>query len=233
MFCRKCGKQILDDSRFCQYCGEAVQVVVGQVVEKTVKVSPEIAQNGGSLSVTIDGITKPIDIMLPPNMKDGQVLCLKKAKITDKSNPLRINYHERYQKIVDEYNKDYEKDEIAIIFENQMNLVNDMDEEERHYVREGFNSGEDLAIYDFLMKDSSSNEDVKKVKTLAQKLFKKIKAKTHELDRWTDKDETCTIINVLIMDILYTEFPPSYDDATLTECRQRIFEYVYSAYPAA
>lgn len=86
MFCRKCGKQILDDSRFCQYCGEAVQVVAGQVVEKTVKVSPEIAQNGGSLAVTIDGITKPIDIMLPPNMKDGQVLCLKKAKITDKES---------------------------------------------------------------------------------------------------------------------------------------------------
>lgn len=166
-------------------------------------------------------------------MKDLQELVELRLAQMLKSNPLRINYYERYQKIVDEYNKDNEKDEIAIIFEKLMKLVNDMDEEERRYVREGFNSDEELAIYDLLMKESLSKDDAKKVKAVAQELLTKIKARIHELDRWTDKDETRAIISVLIRDLLYTELPPSYDDAALTEYRQRIFEYVYSAYPAA
>jgi type I restriction enzyme R subunit len=33
-----------------------------------------------------------------------------------KNNPLRINYYERYQEIVDEYNKENRMDEIAIVF---------------------------------------------------------------------------------------------------------------------
>jgi len=166
-------------------------------------------------------------------MKDLQELVELRLAQMLKSNPLRINYYERYQKIVDEYNKDNEKDEIAIIFENLMNLVNDMDEEERRYVREGFNSDEELAIYDLLFKESLSKEEVKQVKVLAQTLLTKIKARIHELDRWTDKDETKAMISIMIRDLLYTELPSSYDDAALAEYRQRIFEYVFSAYPAA
>lgn len=71
-----------------------------------------------------------------------------------KNNPLRINYYERYQEIVDEYNKENRKDEIAIVFENLMNLVNDLDEEQKRYVREGFDSDEELTMFDLLVKDS-------------------------------------------------------------------------------
>ena len=40
-----------------------------------------------------------------------------------KAKPLRINYYERYQKIIEEYNADNEKYKIAIIFELLMNLA--------------------------------------------------------------------------------------------------------------
>ena len=149
------------------------------------------------------------------------------------NNPLRTNYYERYQQIVDEYNKDNEKDSIAIIFENLMKLVNEMDAEQKRYVREGFDSDEELTMFDLLVKDSLSKEEIKKVKKLAQTMLAKIKARIHELDHWRDKEETQSIISVLIRDILWAELPESYDDAAIADYRNQIYEYVYNAYPAA
>ena len=134
---------------------------------------------------------------------------------------------------MDEYNKDNEKDSIAIIFENLMKLVNDMDAEQKRYVREGFDSDEELTMFDLLVKDSLSKEEIKKVKKLAQTMLAKIKARIHELDHWRDKEETQSIISVLIRDILWAELPESYDDAAIADYRNQIYEYVYNAYPAA
>ena len=134
---------------------------------------------------------------------------------------------------MDEYNKDNEKDSIAIIFENLMKLVNDMDAEQQRYVREGFDSDEELTMFDLLVKDSLSKEEIKKVKKLAQTMLAKIKARIHELDHWRDKEEPQSIISVLIRDILWAELPESYDDAAIADYRNQIYEYVYNAYPAA
>ena len=86
MFCRKCGKQIPDDSRFCQHCGKAVQVITGQVIEKTVKVTPEEINSGATISVELDETIKPLEIMLPKIIENGHVLRLKKVKMIDKDS---------------------------------------------------------------------------------------------------------------------------------------------------
>jgi type I restriction enzyme R subunit len=150
-----------------------------------------------------------------------------------KNNPLRINYYERYQKIVDEYNQDNQKDEIAIIFENLMKLVNDLDQEERRYVREGFSSDEELAIYDLITKDNLTQEETKKVKALAKTMLAKVKSRIQQLHQWTDKEETRAIIDTMIRDILYMELPASYSDEAIVEYREQIYDYVLKAYPAA
>lgn len=150
-----------------------------------------------------------------------------------KNNPLRINYYERYQEIVDEYNKENRKDEIAIVFENLINLVNDLDEVQKRYVREGFESDEELTMFDLLVKDSLTKEETKQVKKLAQTMLAKIKNRIHELDHWRDKEETQSIISVMIRDLLWAELPESYDDVAIADYRHQIYEYVYNAYPAA
>lgn len=150
-----------------------------------------------------------------------------------KDNPLRIDYYQRYQEIVDEYNRDNKKDEIAIIFENLMKLVSELDDEQKRYVREGFNSSEELTMFDLLVKDSLSKEEVKKVKKLAQTMLSKIKARIHELDHWRDKEETQSIISVLIRDLLWADLPNSYDDDAIATYRQQIYEYIYYTYPVA
>lgn len=166
-------------------------------------------------------------------MKDLQELVEQRLANMLKNNPLRINYYERYQKIVDEYNQDNQKDEIAIIFENLMKLVNDLDQEERRYVREGFSSDEELAIYDLITKDTLTQEETKKVKSLAKTILAKVKSRIQQLHQWTDKEETRAIIDTMIRDILYMELPASYSDEAIVEYREQIYDYVLKAYPAA
>lgn len=166
-------------------------------------------------------------------LKDLQQLVEERLAKMLRQNPLRIDYYQRYQEIVDEYNRDNKKDEIAIIFENLMKLVSELDEEQKRYVREGFESDEELTMFDLLVKDSLSKEEVKKVKKLAQTMLSKIKARIHELDHWRDKEETQSIISVLIRDLLWSDLPDSYDDSAIATYRQQIYEYVYNTYPAA
>lgn len=167
-------------------------------------------------------------------LKDLQLLVEERLAKMMKKNPLRIDYYERYQEIVDEYNRDNKKDEIAIIFENLMKLVSELDEEQKRYVKEGFDSDEELTMFDLLCKDKTlSKEEIKKVKKLSQEMLKKIKERIHELDHWTDKEETQSIISVMIRDLLWSNLPESYDDNSIAIYRQNIYEYVYNTYPAA
>ena len=167
-------------------------------------------------------------------LKDLQLLVEQRLAAMLKENPLRIDYYQRYQAIVDEYNKENKKDEIAIVFENLMKLVNDLDEEQKRYVKEGFDSDEELSIYDLLISGQTlSKEEIKKVKKLSQEMLIKIKARIHELDHWRDKEETQSIISVMIRDLLWANLPESYSDNEIAIYKQTLYEYVYNTYPAA
>ena len=115
-----------------------------------------------------------------------------------------------------------------------MRLVDELDEEQKRYVKEGFDNDEELSIFDLLISGQSlSKEDIKKVKKLAQEMLIKVKARIHELDHWRDKEETQSIISVLIRDLLWANLPESYGDGEIAMYRQSLYEYVYNTYPAA
>jgi type I restriction enzyme R subunit len=166
-------------------------------------------------------------------MKDLQELINDRLDNMMKRNPSRINYYERYQKIIEEYNAEQDKAAIEKTFIDLTNFVNDLDDEEKRYVREGFSNDEELAMYDLLFKDSLTPAEIKKVKKLAKVLLERIKDKISELDHWTEKEETKAAVEILIRDTLWSELPASYDDRLLNEYRRKIYEFVYTTYPAA
>lgn len=147
------------------------------------------------------------------------------------ANPQRINYYERYQEIIEAYNKEQNRATIEKTFMDLMDLANSMGEEQQRYVREGFNSDEELSLYDLLFADNLSKQDIAKIKQVAVILLEKIKAKIAELDHWTDKQETKAIVSNLIMDTLWDELPSSYDDDSIEAYKNKIYEYVYVRYP--
>ncbi len=166
-------------------------------------------------------------------MKDLEELINDRLDNMMRRNPMRINYYERYQTIIQEYNAEQDKAAIEKTFIDLTNFVNDLDEEEKRYVREGFNNDEELAMYDLLLKDSLTSAEIKKIKKLAKVLLERIKGKISELDHWTEKEETQAAVDVIIRDTLWSELPESYDDSLLNEYRRKIYEFVYSTYPAA
>ena len=149
------------------------------------------------------------------------------------NNPNRIDYYERYQKIIAEYNTEQDRATIEKTFMELMDLANQMSKEEQRYAREGFTSDEELSFYDMLFRDDLGKNDIKKIKEVATTLLSKIKSKISELDHWSDKQETKAEVDNLIRDTLWGELPECYDDISISACREKIYEYVYMRYKSA
>ena len=164
-------------------------------------------------------------------LKDLEDLIQERLERMVTANPSRVNYYERYQKIIEDYNSEQDRATIERTFMDLMDLANSMDQEEQRYVREGFESDEELSIYDLLFSENLSKQDIKAIKEVSSSLLKKVKAKIAELDHWTDKQETKATIDTLIRDTLWAELPECYDEISISTYRQKIYEYVYTRYP--
>ena len=149
-----------------------------------------------------------------------------------KTNPNRIDFYKHYLEVIEAYNKSQDKAVIEQVFAELLQTVKDMNEEQKRYVREGFDSDEELTIYDMFFKDSLTKEDIKKIKELAKELLKKIKDLLKEMDSPFDKEATVAAIQNEIRNTLYAELP---DDclADLNVYRQNIFDYLKAVYSAA
>ena len=106
-------------------------------------------------------------------------------------------------------------------------------QEERRYAREGFSSDEELSLYDILFSEDLSQRDIPQIKGLAADLLQKVKARTAELDHWTDKQETRAAVDNLIRETLWNGLPECYDEQSISEYRRKIFQYVCIRYKDA
>lgn len=147
------------------------------------------------------------------------------------SNSQRINYYERYQKIIEDYNSEQNQATIEKTFMDLMDLAKSMDQEEQRYAREGFSSDEELSLYDLLFLETLTKQEMQQIKRVAVDLLAKVKSKIAELDHWRDKEETKATVDNLIRDTLWSELPKCYDDNSISMYRQKIYEYVYVRYP--
>ena len=163
-------------------------------------------------------------------LKDLQDLVCERLDRMLLSNPNRIQYHERYQAIIEDYNSQQDRANIEKTFDELMKLVQSMDQEEQRYAREGFSSDEELSLYDMLFSENLSKQDIQKIKQVAVDLLQKVKSRIAELDHWTDKQETKAAIDNLIRDTLWNGLPECYDELSISGYRQRIYEYVYTRY---
>ena len=164
-------------------------------------------------------------------LKDIQELLQERIAQMLAQNPSRINFYEKYQEIIHDYNNEQNRATIEKTFEELMKLSNELTEEEKRYVREGFENDEQLSMYDVLMKDNLSN--IKKLKTVAKELLEKIKALLATMDHPFDKQETKAAIIITIRDILWQELPESYSEESITQYRDAVYNYVSQHYGGA
>ena len=145
-----------------------------------------------------------------------------------RQNPTRADFFERYQKIIDAYNREQDRATIEATFEALMKLSEDLSTEEQRYIREGFTNERQLAVFDMLYKDSLTKDEIVQVKSLSQELVDKIQERLAEMVRWAEKPETRAEVETIIRDELFKRLPLSYPDEAIADYRGKIFEYFYS-----
>ena len=215
-----------------------LSVAINEIVNEHLQIDTTIvAEPGVSRRFDISGInfdilrrefakSKEKNLIL----KDIQELLQERIAQMMSQNPARVNFYEKYQEIIREYNQEQNQVNIEQTFEELMQLSTQLTEEEKRYVREGFENDEQLSMYDVLMKDNLSKEDIKKLKKVAVDLLAKIKDLIVTMDHPFDKRETKATIIITIRDTLWSELPESYSDESINYYKDAVYNYVSQRY---
>ena len=215
-----------------------LSVAINEIVNEHLQINTTIvAEPGVSRRFDISGInfdvlrrefakSKEKNLIL----KDIQELLQERIAQMLSHNPGRVNFYEKYQEIIHEYNQEQNQVNIEQTFEELMQLSTQLTEEEKRYVREGFENDEQLSMYDVLMKDNLSKEDIKKLKKVAVDLLAKIKDLIKTMDHPFDKRETKATIIIAIRDTLWSELPESYSDESINYYKDAVYNYVSQRY---
>lgn len=163
-------------------------------------------------------------------LKDIQELLQERIAQMLTQNPRRIDFYEKYQEIIREYNQEQDRVSIEQTFEELMQLSQQLSEEEKRYVREGFENDEQLSMYDVLMKEDLSKEDVKKLKKVAVDLLAKIKNMLKEMSSPFDNPTAKATIIIAIRDTLWSDLPESYSDESINYYKDAVYNYVSQRY---
>lgn len=126
-------------------------------------------------------------------------------------NPMTIDYYNKYNEIIQEYNRG--KDEVVIkeTFRKLIELINSYSEQEAETKREGL-SDEQKAIFDILrygkkLGDKEKNE----IKKISVQLLEELKKEKLKVEDWPLKSKTAAAVYNTVSKSLFNDLPyPTY-----------------------
>ena len=142
-------------------------------------------------------------------------------------NRTRVDFLEKFQQLIDEYNAGSAN--VESIFEQLLQFAKKLNEEEQRHVREQM-SEEALAIFDILTKprvDISAKEE-KQVKAVAKDMLATLKAKALVLD-WRKRQQTRASVRLCIEEWL-DKLPSVYSPAIYQTKCEAVYQHVYDMY---
>ena len=144
------------------------------------------------------------------------------------ANPTLNDFQDRFDKIVVEYNKEKDKNTIEATFEALMRIAADLEAEAQSHVALGLTQ-EQKPVFDLLMRDDLSKEEIRQIKSVSVEILKAIQRRMEEVQDVFQKQSTRDGLRQEIYDLLYddrTGLPASkYDDETLSEKTDALFQY--------
>lgn len=145
-------------------------------------------------------------------------------------NPTRVDLYERYQEIVQEYNKDKDASEIQKVMDDLFTFNDGCSEEEKRHLREGLDNEDQLAVFDLLQKESLSKSDREAIKKIARELLDSLTSGKLQIDHWKEKATAQAQVKLEIAKHLFSNLPPSsYDAEEISEKAAAIFAHLYTA----
>jgi len=146
-------------------------------------------------------------------------------------NPMRIDFYERYQEIIENYNNGKEYATVKELFDALILLLGDLSEEEKRAERELLDEDE-LTVFDMLNRDKKiSDKEKVEVKETARKLLEHLKNNEFKVEYWSEKTQTASAVKKAINDHLYTKLPfPTFSDGDRVVKTEILFDYFKTRY---
>ena len=144
------------------------------------------------------------------------------------TNPTRVDFMERFQKLIEKYNAGSMN--IEAFFRELMAFTQALQEEERRTIREGL-SEEELALFDILTKPEPDLSDKEKaeVKKVCKSLLEVLKTEKLVLD-WRNKPRARGAVKKTIEVVLDQGLPEVYDETIYEAKCEAAFRHVYESY---
>ena len=121
-------------------------------------------------------------------------------------NPMRMDYQQKYEEIVVDYNREKDRVTVEETFRRLTELMEELDAEQRRAVEEGL-SEDELTLFDILKKENLGKAARERVKQASRDLLASINARLKDLDRFWEKEQTKAEVKVFILDEVYANLP--------------------------
>jgi type I restriction enzyme R subunit len=160
-----------------------------------------------------------------------ETVARKLGKMVDQ-NPMRVNFYEKYLRIIEEYNIGKDRVTIEEVFKKLMDLVEELSDEEQRAQREKLTEPQ-LSIFDLLCKGKKLSDKQKaKVKEIAGALLEILEEEKLKVDHWMDKEQTSADVRSTIYDFLWhSDLPyPAYEETDIDRKTIQIFDYLRTNY---
>ena len=121
-------------------------------------------------------------------------------------NPSRMDYQQKYEEIVADYNREKDRVTIEETFRRLTELIEELDAEQQRAVEEGL-SEDELALFDLLKKEDLGRAARERVKQASRDLLASINERLKDLDRFWEKEQTKAEVKILILNEVYANLP--------------------------
>ncbi len=148
------------------------------------------------------------------------------------ANPMNIDFYQRYQEIIEAYNKGKDEATLNETFRKLIELVGSFSEREAEMRREGLNE-EQKAVFDILRQGISLDEKEKnEIKKISIQLLNELKKEKLKVEMWSDKSETAASVYRFVNDTLFQSLPyPAYSENEIGIKTSMLFEHFKMQYP--
>ncbi len=143
-------------------------------------------------------------------------------------NRTRMDFQERFQQLIDEYNAGAVN--VEAFFDQLVDFAGGLNEEEKRTISENLDEGE-LAIFDLLTRPDMrlSAEEKKQVKKAARDLLNTLTAEKLVLD-WRKRQQSRAQVMVTIEKVLDQELPESFTEDVFRQKCDLLYQHVYDSY---
>ncbi|MCK5173908.1 MAG: type I restriction endonuclease subunit R, partial [Planctomycetes bacterium] len=143
-------------------------------------------------------------------------------------NRTRMNYQEKFQKMIEDYNNG--SINVEELFHRLMDFAQDLDEEEKRTIAEQL-AEEELAVFDLLTKPDPQLNGKEKgfVKKVARELLEKLKREKLVLD-WRKRQQSRAMVRQAIEEILDEGLPKAYEPEIFNRKCEVLYQHVYDSY---